>query len=380
MTVSRPLIQQVTNYLEETGTTEPLERVEVHARVRGYLQEIFFEDGQDVQVGQQLYLIQPREYDAKVDSARATVDAANVSLSRAEIELTRQENLLRDNATPQSNVDSARAARDGAKAELAAAYASLDQAELDLEYTKVTTPISGRVERTLVKRGNLVGDNQATHLTTVISYDPIHVYFSINERALLQARAASPREKSGNVDLTKIKAYLRRATDSDYLFEGHLDYADLGVDESTGTFTIRAVFENPEKRIFPGLFVRIRIPLGVTENAVLIPERSVAADQAGRYVVIVGDDNRVERRNVVVGAKFGEMVVIMEGLTGEETVVIDGIQRARPGAEVTPKQAELASPAETLESIESGSGKNVDEGAADEGEGESPPDASGPSQ
>ncbi|MEO2032589.1 MAG: efflux RND transporter periplasmic adaptor subunit, partial [Planctomycetaceae bacterium] len=169
VTVAQPLVRTVTNYLEETGTTVAVERIEIPARVRGYLQEVYFKDGQDVTKGDDLYLIQPGEYKAKVAAEKATVEQVNVALTRAEIELNRQQNMLKENATSQSSVDTAQAERDGTAAQLEAAkaaleLAALELAELDLEYTSITAPIDGRVERTLVRAGNLVGDGEATHL------------------------------------------------------------------------------------------------------------------------------------------------------------------------------------------------------------------------
>ena len=346
VTVAPPLVRTVTNYLEETGATVPVERVEIRARVRGILQEVNFTDGQEVKKGDPLYLIQPQEYVAKVAAAEADVALMNVALSRAKIEVERETNLLKDNATAQSNVDTAIAARDGAIASLDAAAASLSLAKLDLEYTAITAPFDGRVERTLVRQGNLVGGSEETLLTTMIKYDPIFVYFNISERALLLITNELKAEPGERIDLSKFKVRLRRTTDKDFPFEGQLDYADLGVDQSTGTFTVRAKFPNPDRLLLPGLFVRIRVPLGTIENAILVPERSVGADQAGRYVMVVGEKNLVERRNVTLGTKFGEMVVAMEGLDGTEKVVIDGLQRARPGASVSPTEIVLEAPAE----------------------------------
>ena len=355
VTVAKPVRQTVTNYLEETGTTESVQMVSIRARVNGYLEEQNFEAGADVQAGDVLYVIQKREYEAKLAAAQAESDAMQVALELAEIEYKRQKNLVADNATAQTKVDQAMAARDGAKAALAAAQAALDQAELDLEYTEVKTPISGRVGKTLVKLGNLVGEGEATHLTTVIAYDPIFVNFNISERAFLTASHREDGDSSARPDITTTKAYMRRATDKGFPFSGHLEYADLSVDQSTGTFMVRAIFPNPNKQIIPGLFVRVRVPLGVTENAVLIPERAVGADQAGRFVMIVGDDDVVERRNVEMGAKYEDMVVIMDGLNGNERVVIDGLQRSRPGAKVSPKETTLTAVKDKLENVEQGS-------------------------
>ena len=359
VTVAQPIRQTVTNFLEETGSTEPVQMVSVRARVAGYLEKINFEAGKDVEAGEVLYVIQQREYKAKVDSAQAEVKSMEVALKLAEIEFERQKNLVADNATAQTKVDQAEADRDGAIASLDAANATLDQAQLDFEYTEVKTPISGRVGKTLVKLGNLVGESEATHLTTVVAYDPIYVNFNISERALLSASRAG--DASERPDITTIKAYMRRAIDKGFPFVGNLEYADLGVDQSTGTFMIRGIFPNPTKTILPGLFVRVRIPMGTTENAVLVPERSLGADQAGRFVMVVGDDNVVERRNVEVGAKYEDMVVVSDGLNGDESIVIDGIQRTRPGAKVTPKETQLAKVDSDLEIVEEGSQSPIED-------------------
>lgn len=356
VTVAPPLVCTVTNYLEETGTTVPVEHVEIRARVRGILQEVNFHDGDDVEKGHPLYRIQPQEYDAKVAAAGAEVDSMKVALARAEIELTRQQNLFKENATAESNVATALAERDGAKASLAAANAALDLANLDVEYTKIAAPFDGRVERTLVRQGNLVGGSEETLLTTMIMYDPIFVYFNISERALLvladKLRDELKVKPGERIDLSKIDdVRLRRTTDKGFPFMGNLDYADLGVDQSTGTFTVRAKFKNPDLKLLPGLFVRIRVPLDTIENAVLVPERSVGADQAGRYVMVVDDNNTVERRDVTLGTKFGEFVVVIEGLDGKEKIVIEALQRARPGVAVTPKEIELNKPEELHESV-----------------------------
>lgn len=329
--------------------------VSVRARVSGYLEKINFEAGADVEAGDVLFVIQKREYEAKLASAKAEAQTMQVALDLAELEFKRQQNLVADNATAQTKVDQAKAARDGAAAALEGAKAALDQAELDLEYTEVKTPISGRVGKALVKLGNLVGEGEATHLTTVISYDPIYANFNISERALLAATRQRDEDGAERRDITTIKAYMRRALDRGYPFEGRLEYTDLAVDQSTGTFLIRGIFPNPEKQILPGLFVRVRIPLGTIDNAVLVPERAIGADQAGRFVMVVGDDGVIERRMVEKGEKHEDMVVITDGLSGNESVVIDGLQRSRPGAKVLPTETQLSPVEGQLETVEVGS-------------------------
>lgn len=351
--VAKPVVQSVTSYLEETGTTEAVERIEIRARVSGILEKINFADGQDVKEGDLLYVIQKGEYEAALKQADADLAAAEVEVARAKIEQERQQKLYNDNATAERNLVLAKAEYQNSLAVRDAKLAIRDRSLLDLDYCEIRSPIKGRVERTLVKRGNLVGNGEATHLTTIVNYDSIHVYFSISERALLRV-SNRPDEVGDKPDITTYKAFLRRAIDKDFPFHGNLDYYDLGVDQSTGTFKVRAKFDNPDKQLMPGLFVRVRIPMprATIENAVLVPQRSVGFDQVGRYVMIVVGGDIVERRNVELGDRHDEMVVIESGLDGSEKVIIDGIQSVRPGNPVTPTTIELVPLRESSEMVE----------------------------
>jgi len=370
VTVALPVQQKVTRYLEETGSTRPVEMVEIRARVQGYLDEIYFDPGSEVKAGELLYEIQPQEFEAKVKAAQAAEKTADASIAFAKAESDRQKLMIKENATSQQKVDLAEASLKQAEASMESAKATRSQAELDLEYTKVTTPIAGRVGETLVKRGNLVGDGIATHLTTVVKYDPIYVYFNISERELLEASKGRPEGKGKRSDITHVKAFMRRVTDTGFPFAGHLDYADLGVDQSTGTYMIRAVFPNPDYKIVPGLFVRIRIPMTPEPvDAILIPEVAVLSDQAGQHVMIVGDDDLVERRNIKLGAKYEDLIVVSDGLNGDEQVVINGIQRARVGAQVVTKSETLKPVEGTLDAVEQSpptSAKETPSAAADQ--------------
>jgi RND family efflux transporter MFP subunit len=343
VTVSRPLVRTVMNYLEETGTTEAVGRVDVRARVTGFLEEMRFEPGQTVAEGDVLYVIEQRPFQAAVDSAKAQLDASQAQLSQAEIDYQREQELMARNATSQQELLTAKTKRDAAQAAVEAATASLDRASLDLEYTDVKAPIGGRVGKTLLKVGNLVDGNAATELTTIIQYDPIWANFNISERDLLVLREMRNQsgEQDEEKDISDVDAFLQRAGDKGFPFQGKLDYADLAVDQSTGTFLIRARFDNPNLDIVPGLFVEIRIPIGQQPDALLVPEAALGADQAGKYLFVVGGDNRAERRNVSVGAKHGEMVVIEEGLKPEDRVIVRGNQRARDGAPVAPTEMTL---------------------------------------
>lgn len=344
VTVARPLQQTVTNYLEETGTTEAVELVAVRARVTGFLEEIRFEAGDETTEADVLYVIEQREYKAKVDAARAELDAQKAEQARAQAEYDRELELQVQDATSEREVVTAKAARDVAKAAVDAASAALDLAQRDLDYTEVRAPISGRVEKTLVKVGNLVDGVEATQLTTILQYDPIYANFNISERMFLKILDGARDRDKRKIDKEQVKLYLQRADDKGFPFEGHFDYADLAVDQSTGTYMIRGIFPNPDRDIVPGLFVRIRLPLGVRENALLVPERAVGADQRGRYVLVVDDKGEVHRRNVTLGPRYGDMVVVKDeedGLDADDWVIIEGLQRARPGAKVSPEQTEL---------------------------------------
>jgi len=354
--VSRPLQQTVTEYLEETGTTEAVGRVDVRARVTGFLEQVNFEAGAKVNQGDVLYVIEPRPFIAERKAAESARDAQKVELARAEIEYQRELKLRERNASSDTELVAARTERDAAVAAVAAAEAALDQAKLDEEYTEVKAPIDGRVGKTLVKIGNLVEKTAATHLTTIVSYDPIYANFNISERALLKLRERR-RPGDDQIDKEQIKVLLGRAADPGFPFEGHFDYADLTVDQSTGTYAIRGIFPNPDLEIVPGLFVRIRVPIGEQEDSLLVPELAMGADQAGRYVLVVNSQDEVERRNVTVGSKyrsgdpqFGDMVVVEEGLRADDRVIIVGLQRARPGGKVRPEPVELPAVVDELES------------------------------
>lgn len=345
VTVARPVQQTVTHYLEETGTTEAAKYVEIRARVKGYLQTIEFDPGQEVAEGDLLYTIDPQLYEATRDQRKAAVDVAKAEYENAVAQLNRAKVLVPKGAMTREEYDERLAAGKVAYASIAASEAALDEAELDLGYTKITAPFHGRVGKTLVYEGALVGATDATHLTTVVQYDPIYANFSISEIDLLRLRAAYPATKEERQERREnVLIELRRATDQGYPFAGKLDYADLAVDQSTGTYKVRAEFPNPDGEIIPGLFVGVRVALGEQENALLVPEAAVSMDQAGKYLLAVDGENKVQRLDVTVGRKVAHMVVIEEGLTADARVITEGLQRARPGAEVDPEETRLEPP------------------------------------
>jgi RND family efflux transporter MFP subunit len=346
VTVDKPFKRDVTDYLEFTGTTKAVETVDIRARVEGFLESAHFEEGTFLEKGQLLYVIDPKPYQATLDEAQATLENEKVKLERAEIEYQRRVKLFEQKATSEADVVEWKAERDGAKVAVAAAQAAVEKARLDLGYTVIRAPITGRIGRNQVDVDNLVGAGEYTLLTTMTMYDPIYAYFSLNENDLLRVMQMA-RDKGITVEESEeVPLELGLADESGYPHKGQLDFADLGLDPGTGTMLLRGLFPNPGPpyRMIPGFFVRVRMPIAERENALLVTERALGIDQGGNYLLVVNDQNVVEQRHVKVGAVIEGKQVILEGLKGDEWVVVKGLQRAIPGAKVTPEQAR---PAET---------------------------------
>jgi RND family efflux transporter MFP subunit len=352
VTVSQPVKRPVTDYLEFTGTAAAVETVDIRARVVGFLESVNFNEGEFIENGQLLFTIDPKPYQAALDQARGELGRHKARLERAEIEFQRTSKLLKQNAASQAQVVKWKEEIGMAKADIVAAQAAVDKAKLDLGYTKVHTPISGRISRKLVDVGNLVGAGEYTLLTTVRKWEPIYAYFSINERDLLRAMKMAREENITADKPDKIPLELGLANETGYPHKGHLDFVDSTVDPNTGTVQMRGAFPNPGPPhvIVPGLFVRVRMPIAERENALLVTDRALGLDQGGRFVLVVKDDNVVEQRYVKRGALVEGMRVIEEGLKGDESVVVNGLQRAIPGAKVTPEQAEATKSATETES------------------------------
>jgi RND family efflux transporter MFP subunit len=351
VTVAKPLQREVTEYLEFTGTTHAFEKVEVRARVAGFLQKMHFTSGTKVEEGNLLFEIDPREYQAELNAANAELNSAEAQLKRARIEFKRAEKLFKQKAGAETDVVKWRGQRDVARADVLRAKAKVEQAQLNLNYTKVTTPITGRVSRNLVDLGNLVGEGEPTLLTTVTRYDPMYAYFNLNERDLLRVMALyrqrvnekgyNPEEESGA--RAEIPLFLGLSNEEGYPHEGIADFAESGLDTGTGTLQLRGIFQNPGKSpvLVPGLFARLRMPIDKRDNALLVTDRAIGADQGGNYLLAVTSDNTVEKRPIRMGQLVDGLSVIEEGLQPGESVIVRGVQRARPGVKVDPEQIDM---------------------------------------
>jgi RND family efflux transporter MFP subunit len=349
VTVAEPLEQKVTEYLEFTGNTRAYEEVEIRARVSGFLHSMHFTPGTRVDMGDLLFVIDPKEYQAEVNASQAEMNAAKAMAHRAKIEYDRAKRVFDKGAGRETDVVKWRGERDVAQARIERAKATLERANLNLGYTRITAPISGRVSRNFVDVGNLVGEGEATLLTTVSRYDPIYVYFNLNEYDLLTAQAMyRKRMKEKGLDIDRdsgreaeIPVHLGLANEEGYPHQGVVDFAESGVDPATGTLQLRGLFQNPEQILLPGLFARVRMPIDERENALLVSERAIGSDQGGRFILTVNSENVVEKRPIRQGQLVDGLRVIEEGLQPGEPVVVKGLQRARPGGKVDPEKIEM---------------------------------------
>jgi RND family efflux transporter MFP subunit len=335
VTVASPLVQPVQPNAEFTGQTSASQSVDLVARVSGFLREIQFKDGADVEKGQALFVIEPDQYKAQVDLAQATLEQHQATLKAAEAEFIRQETLQKQAISTEANYDKALANRDAERAAVAQAQANLKIAQINLSYTSVEAPFAGRLGRRQVDVGNLVGDGSPTKLATISDISTIYVYFTVNERDLLRLRGAMAENKITRDTITKIPVYAGLANETGTPHEGRLDFVDSGLDATTGTIQARAVFDNPTKALIPGLYVRLRIPAGPEKPGTLVPDSAVSMDQSGAYLMVVDGKGGVATRRVTLGPQQGGLRVVASGLEANDKVVIDGLQNATPGRPVT---------------------------------------------
>jgi len=333
--VLNPVERTVPVWETFTGRLEAVDRVEVRARVTGYLERVHFEEGALVRAGDLLCSLDPRTFTAERDAVRARVEEAKARLDLARSEAERVEGLIQSRAVSREELDQRRRQVDTAQATLAAAQADLDSAELALEFTRVVAPVSGRVGRALITEGNVVtgGTGNATVLTTIVSLDPIYFRFPVDEPTALKLR----RRVDGSAGPIPVELQL---VDGEEPHKGKLDFLDNRIDEETGTLMARAVFDNKHADLVPGAFGRIRLQLEPPQARLLVPERALGLDQTQRVLMVVGDDDTVARRVVTTGTVVDGWQVIVSGIEADERVVVDGLQSARPGAVVTPQPIE----------------------------------------
>ncbi|MDD3482734.1 efflux RND transporter periplasmic adaptor subunit [Azovibrio restrictus] len=330
--VSRPII----DWQSFSGRLEAVDRVEIRPQVSGILTAVHFKDGAVVRKGDPLFTIDPRPYAAEVARAQAQTAAAQARAAYTAAELARAERLLADNAIARRDFEEKQnAARDGA-ASLQAAQAALRVAKLNLDYTQIVAPIDGRMSRAEITVGNLVTANSGPALSTIVSSERIYAAFDVDEQTFL--RYVNPARNGAE---TRLPVSLGLADEDDYPRNGQIHSVDNRLDTTSGTIRIRALFDNADGRLVPGLYARIRLGGGQERQALLINEKAVGTDQDKRFVLVVGADNKTEYREVHTGATQNGLVIVDRGLQTGERIVVNGLQRVRPGDAVSPTPVDM---------------------------------------
>jgi multidrug efflux system membrane fusion protein len=391
VTITRPVTYPVQSYYEYNGNVDAVEMVQVTARVPGILKEIAFTEGKEVEPNQLLFRIDPREYVAAVKKSEADRLKASVEVKLTKSEEARAKKFLVTGAMSEEEVEQRVASREAAEASLMQTEAALEVGRIQLEYTEIRSPIAGQISRTMVTRGNLVGQNNSTVLTTIVSMDPLYIYFDAPERDLVEYQKSllTGKEEESELLSGSLRVEIGVATDDGFPHIGKIDFRENRVDVGTGTVRVRGRIPNPRvppsnaRALYPGLFARVRIPAGEPRSMICIPEDALMTGQEGHYVYVLDAGNIVQKRSVKVGPSVwkaqgsGErptqwnlvgtssssstaadkpttlpvpsIIAIEDGLTVEDSVVVNGLTKARPGIVVAPESWELRSPAETTE-------------------------------
>lgn len=341
VTVAFPIEKPVQDYFYTTGQTRAVASVQLRARVSGYLKEILFKDGDMVKKDQVLFVIDQAPYQAALDSAVAALAKAKAQLNLAEKQLQRTSALAKENAATESNLDIQQSHRESAAADVAAADAAMRQAQLNLNYTEIKAPFDGRIGRHMVDLGNLIGVGD-TLLASLEAVDPIYAYFTLSEQELLTFMEGAKTGSIPVIDETDPPMFeLAIGSSDNFLFKGKLDFREFGINPQTGTTDRRAVFDNADVTLVPGLFCRLRAPIGPPKEHLLVDERAVSTDQRGKFLLVVNGDNKVELKIVKVGPLHQGLRVIESGISKTDRVVINGLQRARPETIVDPTEVPM---------------------------------------
>jgi RND family efflux transporter MFP subunit len=347
VTVAKVLSKRIKDWDEYTGRFQAIDTVEVRPRVSGYIDQVLFHEGQSVKKDDLLVIIDPRPYQADYDRAKAGLELAKSQLSLAHLEAARVQKLKDSGAVSREELDERLSTLNQQEASQAAAKAALDNAALQLSFTKVRAPFDGRASRAEVTRGNLVtgGNNGGTLLTTVVSVDPIYVYFEGDENAYLRYNQLAREGQRPSSRDARNPVRVGLANEQGFPHEGYMDFVDNQLDVRTGTIRARAVLDNRDHQFTPGMFARVQL-LGSGEyDAILIEDRAVGTDQNQNFVLVLGQDNKLEYRAIEPGRILGGgLRIVRKGLKPEDVIVVSGLQRVRPGAQVKPSMATMGQP------------------------------------
>lgn len=337
--VDRPVIREVTDYEDFTGRTEPTNTIDIRAQVTGYLDSVHFKDGADVQKDDLLFRIDPQTYEAAFDQARAGVAQAKAHLDRLNRDYQRMTRLRGTSAVSQEEVDRVSGDKEEAEAAVKAAEANLKAAETNLGYTTIRAKFSGRISRRAVYPGNVVKAND-TLLTNLVALDPIYATFDVDERTMLRIRRLIRGGKVTSARVEPVHVQIGLADEESFSLSAPIEFVDNKVDPNTGTLKVRAIVANPKLLLSPGLFVRVRLPVGKPHPSLLVPEEALGSDQGQKFVFVVNDKDEVVYRRVVVGQQVDQFRVVESGLTANDRVIVKGLQRVRAGVKVAPRAAE----------------------------------------
>ena len=344
VSVASPLEKEVVEWDEYTGRFDAMDTVEVRARISGFLNEVKFTDGAIVKKGDLLFVIDPRPFQRVLDRDRAALQGAKVQLEFAERDLERAKPLMANSTISQQVFDQRTQAVRAAEANVLSAEANVRAAELDVEFTQITSPVTGRISRKLVSEGNYLtgGSGSGTLLTTIVSIDPIYFYFDVSETEFLKYQRFGSVMMQPSAHMSEVPIELALQGDEGFPYKGRMSFIDNRIDQNTGSLRVRAVFDNPHQLFQPGLFARVRLAGSGKYKAILLPDMAVAADQSNRFVFVVADDGSVATKPVELGPMIDGLRVIRKGVLPSDTVIVNGLQRARSGIKVKPEKIVIA--------------------------------------
>lgn len=331
-------VRTVPIYSEFVGQTEAKDTVNVEARVAGFLEKTYFVEGSRVKTGQILFQIEQSSYQAALEAAQGKLAQDQANLLKAEQDVARLQPLVAQQAAPAQDLDASVAARAQYRAAIKSDQANIETAQLNLSYTTIRSPIDGIIGKFLVTPGNLVGQGQATQLATISSFNPMYVYFSVPESTYLEYRRRNPGPDSGRAG--RIPLALVLADGRLFAHKGFINFADRAVDPTTGTLALRGQFPNPEALLRPGQFARVRFAIEQRPNAILVPKEAITQTLNAKGVMIVGDDSKVSLKTVTVDGDYEQFSIVHSGLQAGEKVIVEGLQKVRPGMTVAPQPAQ----------------------------------------